>query len=205
MFNNERLEKRLSKSFWLVSMISAVAAIVGLIAVILVAARYSYALTNFGFAQGDIGKALFEFADVRSSLRASIGYVDEDAINNVVKQHEENKRLFEEYFAQVEKTIVSEEGRETYDEIKSELDAYWTLDAKIMEMGATSDPELSSQAQEIALSQLSGAYNSIYQKLESLLEVKVNEGNELSNNLKALTVIMAFVIVSVIEIGRAHV
>lgn len=123
MFNNERLEKRLSKSFWLVSMISAVAAIVGLIAVILVAARYSYALTNFGFAQGDIGKALFEFADVRSSLRASIGYVDEDAINNVVKQHEENKRLFEEYFAQVEKTIVSEEGRETYDEIKSELDA----------------------------------------------------------------------------------
>ena len=115
MFNNERLEKRLSKSFWLVSMISAVAAIVGLIAVILVAARYSYALTNFGFAQGDIGKALFEFADVRSSLRASIGYVDEDAINNVVKQHEENKRLFEEYFAQVEKTIVSEEGRETYD------------------------------------------------------------------------------------------
>lgn len=201
MFNNERLEKRLSKSFWLVSMISAVAAIVGLIAVILVAARYSYALTNFGFAQGDIGKALFEFADVRSSLRASIGYVDEDAINNVVKQHEENKRLFEEYFAQVEKTIVSEEGRETYDEIKSELDAYWALDAKIMEMGATSDPELSSQAQEIALSQLSGAYNSIYQKLESLLEVKVNEGNDLSNNLKALTVIMAFVIVAVIVVA----
>ena len=57
MFNQEKIEKRLTKSFVMISAISAVAAIVGLIAMIVVAARYSYALTNFGFAQGDIGKA----------------------------------------------------------------------------------------------------------------------------------------------------
>ena len=54
MFNQEKIEKRLTKSFVMISAISAVAAIVGLIAMIVVAARYSYALTNFGFAQGDI-------------------------------------------------------------------------------------------------------------------------------------------------------
>ena len=91
MFNNERIEKRLTKSFVMVAGISAVAAIVGLIAMIVVAARYSYALVNFGFAQGDIGKALFTFADSRSSLRAAIGYDNADAIAKVVAQHEENK------------------------------------------------------------------------------------------------------------------
>ena len=90
MFQNERIEKRLTKSFILVSLITAVSAVVGLIALIVMVNRYSYALTNFGFAQGDIGKAMFEFADVRSSLRAAIGYDDQDAIDLVVPQHKDS-------------------------------------------------------------------------------------------------------------------
>ena len=132
MKNKENIEKKLTGSFFKVAAIAATAAIVGLIALIVISNRYSYALTNFGFAQGDIGKALFEFADARSSLRAAIGYDNADAIANVVKQHEEGKVRFDSYFAQVEKTIVSEDGRKTYDEIKAELDAYWELDAEIM-------------------------------------------------------------------------
>ena len=112
MFNKERIEKRLVKSFRMVSAIAAVAALVGLIALLVVSNRYSYALHNFGFAQGDIGKAMFEFADARSSLRAAIGYDDAEAITSVVEQHAENKKLFTEYFGQVENSIVSEEGRQ---------------------------------------------------------------------------------------------
>lgn len=201
MFSNERLEKRLTKSFWTISAVSALAAVVGLIALIVMANRYSYALVNFGFAQGDIGKALFAFADVRSSLRAAIGYTDEEAIESVLKQHDENKEAFETYFADVEKTIVSEDGRKTYDEIEAELSDYWALDSQIISMGATPDPTLSKQAQDIALSELAGAYNDIYLKLESLLEVKVSEGNDLSNTLKVLTLILAVAIVAVIIIA----
>lgn len=126
---NERdsIEKKLTKSFFKVASITAAVAILSLVALIIVSNRYSYALKNYGFAQGDIGKAMFEFADSRSSLRAAIGYDNVDAIATVVQQHNENKILFEEYFAIVENTIVSEDGRRTYDEISSELDAYWAL------------------------------------------------------------------------------
>ncbi len=198
MFKKEKIEKRLTKSFLVVSSITALSAIVGIIAMFIVAARYSYALTNFGFAQGDIGKAMFEFADVRSSLRAAIGYDDADAIATVVAQHAEHKELFEQYFADVEKSIVSEDGRETYDAIKAELDAYWELDNRIVSLGATTDRELCKQAQEIALNELGGAYNSIYTKLENLLNVKVTEGNSLATNLTILSWILATVIIIVI-------
>lgn len=201
MFNNERIEKRLVKSFRLVSIITAVAAVVGLIAVFVISNRYSYALKNYGFAQGDIGKAMFEFADARSSLRAAIGYDDADAIATVVKQHEEGKVLFEEYFAQIERTIVSEEGRETYEELKVELEEYWKIDSEIMDLGATTDRELCVQAQEIALSQLADRYTSIYTKLDSLLQVKVTEGNGLATTLNILTWILAAVIIAVIIIS----
>lgn len=200
-FNKERIEKRLTKSFVMVSAISSAAAVVGLIAMIVLANRYSYALHNFGFAQGDIGKALFAFADARSSLRATIGYDDPDAIAAVVKQHEENKAMFEECFAEVEKTVVSAEGRTTYDKISAELDAYWELDAQIMDLGATTDRERCKQAQELALGDLSTMYSSIYGDLDSLLSVKVNEGNKLSTTLTILEVILDALIVAVIIVA----
>ncbi len=201
MFNKEKIEKRLTKSFVLVSAISAIAAIAGLIAVIVISNRYSYALKNFGFAQGDIGKALFTFADSRSSLRAAIGYDDADAITTVVQQHAQNKTQFQEYFAQIENTIVSEDGRKTYDEIEALLDEYWALDQQIMDLGATTDRELCRQAQDLALSELAGKYNDIYIRLEELLTVKVDEGNALSSTLQILSLILLVVIVAVIICG----
>ena len=193
MFKDEKIEKKLTKSFLMVSLITAISAILGLIALVVVANRYSYALTNFGFAQGDIGKAMFEFADVRSSLRATIGYDDQDAIDTVLQQHKDAIAAFEQNFAEIEKTIVSEAGRETYDQIKEELEVYWPIDSKIIELGATTDRELCRQAQDIAINELADVYKSIYEKLDDLLEVKVTEGQKLSTTL------------TIMKIGRAHV
>ena len=89
MNEKDNIEKKLTKSFFKVSAITAFAAVLGLIALIIISSRYSYALKNFGFAQGDIGTTMFEFADLRSSLRAAIGYDNADAIAEVVKQHSE--------------------------------------------------------------------------------------------------------------------
>ncbi len=197
MNKKENIEKKLTTSIFKVSSIIAGSALLALIALIIISNRYSYALQNFGFAQGDIGKAMFEFADIRSSLRAAIGYDDQDAIDAVVKQHDDKMVVFAEYFRQIENTIVSDDGRKTYDEIKSELDAYWALDQRIIELGATTDRELCAQAQELAMNELSAAYNSIYDKLEALLNVKVDEGKSLAQTLMIFQWILAALILCV--------
>lgn len=198
MNKKENIEKKLTTSIFRVSTITAGAAILGVIALIIISGRYSNALNNYGFAQGDIGRAMFEFADIRSSLRAAIGYDNKEAIDTVVKQHDEKKANFDNVFAEIENTIVSSDGRTTYDAIKSELEDYWKLDAKIMELGATTDRALCVQAQDLALSELTGAYNSIYDKLEGLLDVKVTEGNRLSTILTVVKWILAIAILFVI-------
>lgn len=196
----EGIERKLTVSIFRVAVMAAAAAVVGLIALLVISNRYAYALKNFGFAQGDIGMAMFEFADSRSSLRAAIGYDDADAIDAVVVQHTQNKEKFEQYFAKIEETIVSESGRETYDQISAELKAYWEMDAKVMEVGATTDRERCRQAQDMALNDLAPMYTSIYDKLESLLDVKVNEGNDLSTTLNVLTWILCTVILVIIVV-----
>lgn len=190
----EKIEKRLTGSFFRTSTIVAAVALLAVVALLIVSSRYANALHNYGFAQGDIGKAMFEFAECRSALRAAIGYDDEDAIKKVVGQHDENKALFEEYFATVENTIVSKDGRQTYDLIKSELVTYWELDAQVMELGANTDRELCRQAQEIAMSELSDSYHVIYDNLESLLNVKVENGDRLSKTLTAVNITIAAII-----------
>ena len=119
----------------------------------------------------------------------------------MVQQHNEKIAVFEECFQDVEKTIVSEDGRTSYDAIKAELEAYWMLDAEIMKLGATTDRELCRQAQEMALNDLTVAYNSIYDKLEGLLDVKVNEGNKLSSVLTIVSWILVAVIVAVVVVS----
>ncbi len=195
MLKKEKIEKRLVRSFFTVSSITAIAAVVGLIAIVVICLRYSYALHNFGFAQGDIGTSMFQFADLRSSLRGAIGYDEQSAIDAVTQQHTDMKAAFEQSFKQIEKTIVSDDGRKTYDAIEAELDDYWRLDSEIMALGATTDRELCKQAQDLAMSELSVKYNSIYEKLEELLDVKVKEGNKLSGYLMAACWILVGIII----------
>lgn len=203
MLKKGNIEKRLVRAFFNVTSITALAAVIAFIAILFISARYNYALHNFGFAQGDIGKTMFEFADLRSSLRAAIGYDNQEAIDAVVSQHDELKTSFKESFATVKDTIVSEDGRQTYEEIEAELEAYMELDAQIMAIGATTDRELCKQAQELALNGLADMYNSIYDKLSWLLSVKVSEGNRLSRQLNIAKWVLAVLILAAIGLAFA--
>ncbi len=91
-FKEERIEKRLQKSFVMVTMMAAVAAIIALVALLILSNRYTYALNQYGFSQGDIGNAMAAFADTRSSTRAVIAYADEEFVNLNTQTHSEENR-----------------------------------------------------------------------------------------------------------------
>lgn len=201
MNKTENIEKKLTRSILKVSLIMAAASVLGIIALIVVTNRYSHALHNYGFAQGDIGNAMYYFADCRSALQAAIGYDDQDAIDLAVEQHDENKAAFAEAFATIDETIVIPKGRELYDQIASELDAYWELDAQVMGIGAVTDRTAAKQAQEIAMNELSAAYNSIYDKLRSMSETKSSGGDRISMTLMIASWVLVGVIIIIIAIA----
>lgn len=196
--NNTGIEKKLTSSIIKVAMMAAVAAVVGVIALIVISNRYSNALEVYGFAQGDIGTALYQFSEARSSLRAAVGFDDEAVIQKSVQSYEECKAAFEVAFAEVEKTVVSADGRATYDAIKAELPAFWEQADYVLELGAVTDRERCRQAQEIMITELMAKFNSIYSKTETLLDVKVSQGNSLSMTLTAVSWVLSAAIVVVI-------
>lgn len=201
MFKNLRIKARLTRSFVLVSAVTAFAAVVGLIAMLVISNRYSYALTNYGFSQGDIGKAMVVYADARSATRAIIGYTDDEIIADAVTTHDQKKADFETYWAAVANTLTTDDERQTYDTLDAKLDEYWKSDEEVVTLGNTSDSVKSKEAQTMAAEQLDPIYDEVYTELSALMALNVDQGNTLSDTLSILSTVLLLVIVAVIVIA----
>ena len=191
--NQFRIGKRLKYAFWIAAGIPAIAAAVILIAMIVTSEMYSNALEDYGFAQGDVGKALDYFSETRSALRAAIGFDDPDMINSQIASHQEYKEKFEAAFAELESSMVSEENKATYASIASKLPSYWEIDGRVMDIGAVTDRELCLQAQEIATDEMRPLYTEITAELMSIMNTKVDRGNSQSTMLSILCLVLAVV------------
>lgn len=196
-----RIKERLTRGFIISSAIPAIAAVVGLIALIVVSAVYGNALKNYGFAQGDVGKTMTYFSQARSSLRGTIGYDDQDAIDEMLSQHEDAVANFEKSFADLEKTMISQENKDVYNSIESQLPEYWRIEGEILKQGAVTDRAQCELAQERAISELGPLYNSINEELTSIMDIKVDRGNSVSTTLSIVCLILMIAMVLLIVIA----
>lgn len=198
---NEKLNiaERLNKSYKMICTVMGITALIGLAAMIAMSFSYSNALVNYGFSQGDIGKAMVKFADTRSATRAIIGYSEPSAVEKAMSIREERRAEFEEYFATVKETLTTDEEEATYANIVSELETYWECDDLVVERGATTNVAKSKQAQMIAVEELDPQYDLIYSELSKLLELNVNQGNALSRILTVISVVLAIVLIIIMS------
>ena len=196
-----RIRERLVRGFVIAAGIPAVVALIAVITMIIVSNNYSSALTNYGFAQGDVGKALDYFSETRSALRAAIGFDDPDMINSQIASHQEYKEKFETAFAEIEQYMVTDANKEIYADIASKLPTYWEIDGRVMDIGAVTDRELCLQAQEIATNEMRPLYTEITEDLNSIMDIKVERGDGQSTLLSILCIVLAVLIVVILVVA----
>lgn len=196
--NNLQIKDRLVRAFITVAVIMTTVSLVTLITLFVVFQLYSSALINYGFAQGDIGRAMSEFADSRSAMRGIIGYDDQDAIDTLLANHESYKESFTKGFDSLESAMVTAENKALYKDVQDKLTDYWQFEQEIISQGATTDREQCKIAQDKALGELAPMYNDIYADLTEIMEIKVDKGQSQSNLLSAVVIILIVVIIVVI-------
>lgn len=135
------IKKQLTKGFVKVAIIGAIAAVIGIVALLIAAMQYEKALSRYGFTQGDIGKAVAAFSESRSALRAVVGYDDKAVIDKQIELHDQKKAAFETYIDELNRSIKFTEGRDAYNKVLQELDGYWELDAQVLELAISDDED----------------------------------------------------------------
>lgn len=198
--NKYRVKERLSRAFLMASGIPAAVAVMVLVVLIVVAAIYASALKNYGFAQGDVGKAMTYFAEARSALRGCIGYDDLEAVETLRSAHDEYVNSFNRSFADLEQFMVTKENQEIYRNLSVKLDAYWKLESEILELGAVIDKEREEQAQDRALTELAPMAEEINNQLIAIMDVKVDRGNSTSATMLVICILLVIAIVVTITL-----
>ncbi len=201
--NQLKIRDRLVRAFIMIAcMLAAVSAVV-LITMIVMSRLYASAIADYGFAQGDVGKAMAQFADTRSAMRGIIGYDDMDIVNTLLQNHKTYKDNFTRDFENLEAYMITDENMKVYNDIKDRLDDYWKLEDEIITQGATIDITQSRAAQDRAVNELMPVYDEIYDQLTQIMDIKVDEGQTVSNVLAIVIIILTVIIVIIIGIAIA--
>lgn len=193
-----KIREKLSKSYMQVIFIASISAIVGIGALLIMTWMYNNALTNYGFSQGDIGKAMTVFADARSDLRGAIGYDEEGIIKDLKEDYYVKQDSFNTYLAEVEKSMVTKDRRDAYNQLLADLDGYWELSDELIEIGATTDEAGSKEAQDRAVKELKPMYEAVYNDLKDLMIANVQKGDQLEAFLAVMEIIVVIIIIAVI-------
>lgn len=193
-----KIRERLSKSYLQVIFIASISAIVGIIALLVMTRTYNNTLNNYGFSQGDIGKAMTAFSGARSEVRAAVGYTDEDIISDAKDTYYTRKDSFQQYLDDIESSMVTQAGKDAYNQIVKDLDGYWDLSDQLIEEGSTTDQEISKKVQRREADELGPAYQVVYNDLKNLMNVNVQKGDQIESVLAVMEIIAMIIMIAVI-------
>ena len=189
--------------FRIISLLLSATGIIACVAMGIVSYQYSYALRHYGFAQGDIGKAMIVIAEMRSETRAAIGYDDDTLIAKAKNAHDMTAEQLDTYISVLEDDMITDEGRATYQQIKDGVASYQQIEAQILELGTASDPAKRMQAQQMAGEQMDPVFQQVYADMTSLSDSSVTNGNAMEAKLNVFRVVIFIVILLIIGVGFA--
>lgn len=192
------IRKRLNKGFSLITIVCCIALVLCDIAIFAMSSQYEHAMSSYGFSQGDIGKAMVTFSEARSSLRAVISCKSTTEINSEKKEYQTKKQLFDTYLSEVEKSMVTKEGKESYANIVSKLDDYWNMSDSILKIASTSDPAACENAQKQEYEVLGPKYDELYNDMKELMDLNVNMGDDLEDILFVIKIVLGVLVLVII-------
>jgi len=157
-----------------------------MIAVSVVAINYKNAMDNYALPQGDIGKLMQCVADCRSATRGIVGYESKEQIKMLTESHDEYKKEAYEYLELIKTTMVTPEGHATMAKIEENLEAYFAVEAKVIQLGTENDGKNKIGAQEYAIKIMAPVDTDVYNALDELMTINVQKVNEMVVTLNLL-------------------
>ena len=191
-----KIRQRLNEAFNTIIMRVSVVTIIAVVIILYMSNRFDYTLSYYAFPQGDVGLAMNEFAEIGSATRAVIGYEEQHMIDAVMADHTVAKERLYELLKEVEKTMVTPEGKASYADMEEKLENYFEIEEQVLAIGATTDQELSRQAQEMAYGELAEAYKAADATFTALMDVNIQKGDQMQKTLNILGI--AAIIVSIV-------
>lgn len=201
--NSMKIGRKLMVSFIIVSMIASISGVVSAVVMRVIDAKYSYALVDYGFAQGDIGKLFACLGKMDGSVHDAISFSNEEHQSAAKEDAEVQAAKIPKYFEAVGNTVDTQAEKEYFSAAQSAWKAYHEKADALIEEGDTLDQAVIAQVQEKMVNELDPIYEQLYGSLSELMNSNVNTGNSLSSKLSVFSYAAVGGIVALIAAAMA--
>lgn len=195
-FRNSPMRKKLYYSFILISLMGIISGFIGLTFIQKTTNDYNYALINYGFSQGEIGKLGIEIEKSNSAVR-DIMFLSDPAEQRIAqKSLVSSLSNIDNLLKTVSASITTSEEKEILDRIKTNLVKYRQVRDTVVAKGMAA---FKDEALNIFRTDGTTLMNEISTDISLLLQTKIDTSNTLSTKLTILKFIsIGIVILSIV-------
>ncbi len=200
MLKNMKIGKKLALTFILVVLISSIGSFLSSFAIDDINSKYSSALENYGFSQGEIGRFNTEFNNNRSIIRDIINANDEKSLNDAKKLLEQSNKQVNAYFADMKDNIINDKEISYYKEIGDNLAKFASVRDQVVSLSSQNKDD---EAQKLVSEQLTPLSNQIRSDTDALYTEKTTMGDEVKSALIDETSMIRLVLILIVIISAA--
>lgn len=187
------IRKKLFNSFMLLSAVGIIVSLIGVVFLVTTNSRYQYAIKNYGFSQGIIGKLGMEFNSQRALIRDLVMITDENQKEEVHQSLNKSLEDAEILLEEIKGTNTGEAEKNIFNKILEDIDKYKEIRNKVIDLGTQNKNE---QAMSLLHNEGAILVNEISNGIENLLQVNIDECNKLTNqlvNLEKISLIVSLI------------
>ena len=206
---NFKMRGKMLISFLVVLALATFPVIISLNRLRTVDTGYSEALVDYGFVQGDMGKALIALSQANSNAHDIVSYEDQTHVANLKENREKMIGVYEENSKTIEQHIVDDNIMKTYKEALSLTDKYMEICDQVLEKCSTLDNTNAADyavIEKLLSEELDPAFEVAYDEWKTLITDTVSQGDQKSveisntNSKTYITLVILSVTASIITI-----
>ncbi len=197
---NIRIRQKLMGAFILVAIVASLSGIVCILATWNVNTRYHSTLENYGFAQGDIGKAALALTRLNGEARNSVNSLDTQRHNASVENYQSYRQEILTHLQTIESLMQTQEEQQLISQIRQELDDYLVVVDDVVERGGSLDPTQISALQKEMEEELQPRFEALYKEFSDLMDSKATVGHAMTdavNSMAIWSIVTAIVLIVV--------
>ena len=185
--------------------ITVIASISGLVSSVMmhnIQQQYDSGLERYGFAQGDAGMVLGAFAKLDGKVHDAVSCLDADIRKESQGEMEALVNTVNEYMAEVENSLVTDSAMATYNTAETAWNDY-LIKAKDLMTRVTGNmsESMRRQLQDEMFNDLDKDFDTIYDNVRSLLELKITQGDDLKHEVATTSLICLCIVAALIVIA----
>lgn len=186
----------------LIAVIGSISGILGIFVTHMTDTKYTTAIENYGFSQGDVGRAMAALADADGNLSIAINSSDANQISSATSTFDSRIAEVNESTAKFEGTLQSQEAKDAYSDFTAAFDQYSTVASSYIDKAVHADtPHAREALFNEAMAQAETLYKDASAALSAIMDSKVTSGQEVTASQTRTSV--TFIIITVILIIAA--